>query len=147
MRIVVQRVKSGSVCVSSETVGQIERGLVLLAGIHRDDDEDAVRFCADKCVHMRIFSDETGKMNKSLIDVDGAALIISQFTLYGDCRKGRRPSFDAAAHPVVANALYTRFIEQISEMGVRVQCGVFGANMQAEICNDGPVTLVVESPV
>ena len=147
MRIVVQRVKSGSVCVSNETVGQIERGLVLLAGIHRDDDEDAVRFCADKCVHMRIFSDETGKMNKSLIDVDGAALIISQFTLYGDCRKGRRPSFDAAAHSEVANALYTRFIEQISEMGVRVQCGVFGANMQVEICNDGPVTLVVESPV
>ena len=147
MRIVVQRVKSGSVCVSSEAVGQIERGLVLLAGIHRDDDEDVVRFCAEKCVHLRIFSDETGKMNKSLIDVDGAALIISQFTLYGDCRKGRRPSFDAAAHPEVANALYTRFIEQISEMGVRVQCGVFGANMQVEICNDGPVTLVVESPV
>ena len=146
MRIVVQRVKSGSVCVAGETVGQIERGLVLLAGIHRDDDEDAVRFCAEKCVHMRIFSDETGKMNQSLIDVDGAALIISQFTLYGDCRKGRRPSFDAAARPEVANVLYTRFIERISEMGVCVECGVFGADMQVEIHNDGPVTLVVESP-
>ena len=146
MRIVVQRVKSGSVCVSNETVGQIERGLVLLAGIHRDDDEDAVRFCAEKCVHMRIFSDETGKMNQSLIDVDGAALIISQFTLYGDCRKGRRPSFDAAARPEVANVLYTRFIERISDMGVRVESGVFGADMQVEIHNDGPVTLVVESP-
>ena len=146
MRIVVQRVKSGSVCVAGETVGQIERGLVLLVGIHRDDDEDAVRFCAEKCVSLRIFSDETGKMNQSLIDVDGAALIISQFTLYGDCRKGRRPSFDAAAHPEVANALYTHFIERISEMGVRVECGVFGADMQVEIHNDGPVTLVVESP-
>lgn len=146
MRIVVQRVKSGSVCVAGETVGQIERGLVLLAGIHRDDDEDAVRFCAEKCVHMRIFSDETGKMNQSLIDVDGAALIISQFTLCGDCRKGRRPSFDAAARPEVANVLYTRFIERISDMGVRVESGVFGADMQVEIHNDGPVTLVVESP-
>ncbi len=146
MRIVVQRVKSGSVCVAGETVGQIERGLVLLAGIHRDDDEDAVRFCAEKCVHMRIFSDETGKMNQSLIDVDGAALIISQFTLYGDCRKGRRPSFDAAARPEVANVLYMRFIERISDMGVRVESGVFGADMQVEIHNDGPVTLVVESP-
>ena len=146
MRIVVQRVKSGSVCVAGETVGQIERGLVLLAGIHRDDDEDAVRFCAEKCVHMRIFSDETGKMNQSLIDVDGAALIISQFTLYGDCRKGRRPSFDAAARPEVANVLYMRFIERISDMGIRVESGVFGADMQVEIHNDGPVTLVVESP-
>ena len=146
MRIVVQRVKSGSVRVAGETVGQIERGLVLLVGIHRDDDEDAVRFCAEKCVHLRIFSDETGNMNQSLIDVDGAALIISQFTLYGDCRKGRRPSFDAAAHPEVANALYTRFIGRISEMGVRVECGVFGVDMQVEIHNDGPVTLVVESP-
>ena len=146
MRIVVQRVKSGSVCVAGETVGQIERGLVLLAGIHRDDDEDAVRFCAEKCVRMRIFSDETGKMNQSLIDVDGAALIISQFTLYGDCRKGRRPSFDTAARPEVANVLYTRFIERISDMGVRVESGVFGADMQVEIHNDGPVTLVVESP-
>ena len=146
MRIVVQRVKSGSVCVASETVGQIERGLVLLVGIHRDDNEDAVRFCAEKCVHLRIFSDETGKMNESLIDVDGAALIISQFTLYGDCRKGRRPSFDAAARPEVANVLYTRFIERISDMGVRVESGVFGADMQVEIHNDGPVTLVVESP-
>ena len=146
MRIVVQRVKSGSVCVSNETVGQIERGLVLLVGIRHDADEDAVRFCAEKCVHLRIFSDETGKMNQSLIDVDGAALIISQFTLYGDCRKGRRPSFDAAAHSEVANALYTRFIEQISEMGVRVESGVFGADMQVEIHNDGPVTRVVESP-
>ena len=146
MRIVVQRVKSGSVCVAGETVGQIERGLVLLVGIHRDDHEDAVRFCADKCVHLRIFSDETGKRNQSLIDVDGAALIITQFTLYGDCRKGRRPSFDAAAHPEVANALYTHFIERISEMGVGVECGVFGADMQLEIHNYGPVTLVVESP-
>ena len=146
MRIVVQRVKSGSVCVAGEMVGQIERGLVLLVGIHRYDDEDAVRFCAEKCVHLRIFSDETGKMNQSLIDVDGAALIISQFTLYGDCRKGRRPNFDASAHPKVANALYTRFIERISEMGIRVKCGVFGADMHVEIHNDGPVTLVVESP-
>ena len=97
MRIVVQRVKRGSVCVGGERVGEIERGLVLLVGVHRDDDEDAVRFCAEKCVHLRIFSDETGKMNQSLIDVDGAALVISQFTLYGDCRRGRRPGFDAAA--------------------------------------------------
>lgn len=147
MRIVVQRVKRGSVYVENEAVGEIERGLVLLVGIHRDDDEDALRFCAEKCVHLRIFSDNMGKMNRSLVDVDGAALIISQFTLYGDCRRGRRPGFDAAAHPEVAKVLYARFVELISQMGVRVACGVFGADMQVEIHNDGPVTLVVESPI
>ena len=146
MRVVVQRVRRGSVCVGGERVGEIERGLVLLVGVHRDDDEDAVRFCAEKCVHLRIFSDEAGKMNQSLIDVDGAALVISQFTLYGDCRRGRRPGFDAAAHPEVAKVLYARFIECVSQVGIRVECGVFGADMQVEIHNDGPVTLVVESP-
>jgi D-tyrosyl-tRNA(Tyr) deacylase len=147
MRIVVQRVAHGRVRVADQTVGEIDRGLVLLVGVHRDDDEQAVRFCAEKCAHLRIFPDETGKMNRSLIDIGGAALAVSQFTLYGDCRKGRRPGFDAAAHPDHARSLYELFVRQLSEMGPRVECGVFGADMQVEIHNDGPVTLWVESPL
>ena len=119
MRIVVQRVRRGSVCVGGERVGEIEGGLVLLVGVHRDDDEDAVRFCAEKCVHLRIFSDETGKMNQSLIDVGGAALVISQFTLYGDCRRGRRPDFDAAAHPEVAKAVCALYRMRIRDGNTR----------------------------
>ncbi|MFT5090935.1 MAG: D-tyrosyl-tRNA(Tyr) deacylase [Candidatus Latescibacterota bacterium] len=147
MRVLVQRVSRSSVAVDRRVVGQIEEGLLLLIGIHRDDDEKALHFCAEKCVHLRIFADDEGKMNRSLLDVGGAALAISQFTLYGDCRKGRRPGFEQAARPEQAAKLYTRFVELLTEQGVAVECGVFGADMQVEIHNDGPVTLMVESPV
>jgi len=143
----VQRVSHSSVRVGGRVVGQIEQGLLLLIGIHRDDDEKALRFCAEKCAHLRVFADGEGKMNRSLLDVGGAALAISQFTLYGDCRKGRRPGFDSAARPDAASVLYARFIELLKEQGLAVECGVFGADMQVEIHNDGPVTLMVESPL
>ncbi len=146
MRVLLQRVSRGSVSIDGRTIGQIGTGLVLLIGIHRDDGEEQLLFCADKCADLRIFSDDQGKMNGSLLDVGGAALAISQFTLYGNCRKGRRPGFDQAARPEEAKLLYERFIERLVERGLAVEQGVFGANMQVEIHNDGPVTLMVESP-
>ncbi len=146
MRVVVQRVRRGRVSVAGAVVGEIGLGVVLLVGIHRDDDEAAVRFCVEKCAHLRIFADGEGKMNRSVLDVGGAVLAISQFTLYGDCRKGRRPGFDAAARPEHARALYDQFVHLLSEQGLAVECGVFGADMQVDIHNDGPVTLLVESP-
>ena len=147
MRVLIQRVSQSRVAVGERVVGQIGQGLLLLVGVHRDDDEKALRFCAEKCVNLRIFADDEGKMNRSLLDVQGAALAISQFTLYGDCRKGRRPGFDQAAPPERAAPLYERFVELLREQGVAVECGVFGADMQVEIHNDGPVTCIVESPV
>ncbi len=146
MRLVVQRVRQGSVEVDGEVCGRIEVGLVVLIGVHTDDGEQQVDFCADKCVHLRIFEDDEGRMNRSLLDAGGAMLAISQFTLYGDCRKGRRPSFDAAAKPVHAQALYEHFIDRVAGYKVHVEQGVFGAHMQVQIDNDGPVTLVIESP-
>ncbi len=147
MRVLIQRVSQSSVTVDERVVGRIAQGLLLLVGIHRADDEKALRFCAEKCAHLRIFADGAGKMNRSLLDVGGAALAISQFTLYGDCRKGRRPGFDQAARPETAAPLYERFVELLRGQGVAVECGIFGADMQVEIHNDGPVTFVVESPV
>ena len=146
MRVLIQRVSKSSVAVAGRVVGQIEQGLLLLVGIQRDDDEKALRFCAEKCAYLRIFADDEGKMNRSLLDIGGAALAISQFTLYGDCRKGRRPGFDQAARPEVAAPLYERFVALLRELGPKVECGVFGADMQVEIHNDGPVTFIIESP-
>ena len=146
MRILVQRVTSARVSVAEKTVGAIDRGLVLLVGVHAEDEDDAARFCADKCANLRIFPDEQGRMNRSLLETGGAVLAISQFTLYGDCRRGRRPSFVEAARPELAEPLYERFVELLEGFGITVARGVFGAFMKVEIHNDGPVTVIVESP-
>lgn len=146
MRVLVQRVRFGGVHVEDEFRGQIGHGLVLLVGIHRDDDEEAVAFCADKCTDLRIFADDDGKMNRSVLDVEGEIVAVSQFTLYGDCRKGRRPSFDQAAPPKQAKPLYDLFVKLLGNRGVKVVTGEFGASMLVEIHNDGPVTVIVENP-
>jgi D-aminoacyl-tRNA deacylase len=145
MRVVVQRSKKAKVTVNGEITGQISKGLVLLVGVtHQDTVEDAA-FLADKIANLRIFEDDAGKMNLSLLDVDGEILSVSQFTLYGDCRKGRRPNFMEAARPEQANQLYERFNGLLSEKGIKVETGIFGAMMDVELINDGPVTLIVES--
>jgi D-tyrosyl-tRNA(Tyr) deacylase len=145
MRAVVQRVTSASVAVDSETVGAIGAGLMILLGVTHSDGEEQVRWLARKVVGLRVFEDDAGKMNRSLLDVDGSALVVSQFTLYGDCRKGRRPSFTDAAPPEIAAPLCERFLDLLSQAGVvRVESGVFGAHMKVEIHNDGPVTLILE---
>jgi D-tyrosyl-tRNA(Tyr) deacylase len=146
MRVLVQRVRFGGVHVEDEFRGKIGHGLVLLVGVHRDDDEETVAFCADKCTDLRIFADEEGKMNRSILDVEGEIVAVSQFTLYGDCRKGRRPSFVQAAPPKQAEPLYNLFVELLRNRGVKVVTGEFGASMLVEIHNEGPVTVMVESP-
>ena len=146
MKVLVQRVGKASVSVDKQTVGQIAQGLLLLVGFRPGDGEEQLGFCADKCANLRIFADSEGKMNRSVLDIGGEILCISQFTLYGDCRKGRRPSFDGAARPEEAEVLYQRFLTMLAALGLQPQSGVFGANMQVEIHNDGPITLMVESP-
>ncbi|MFS0775843.1 D-aminoacyl-tRNA deacylase [Neobacillus sp. 3P2-tot-E-2] len=145
MRVVVQRSKKAKVTVNGEITGQISKGLVLLVGVtHQDTEEDAA-FLADKIANLRIFEDDAGKMNLSLLDVGGEILSVSQFTLYGDCRKGRRPNFMEAARPEQANQLYERFNGLLREKGIKVETGIFGAMMDVELINDGPVTLIVDS--
>lgn len=145
MKVVVQRVAGASVTVDSQVVGQIGRGLMILLGVTHGDSEAQAEWLAQKVARLRIFEDAEGKMNLSLLDVGGGALVVSQFTLYGDCRKGNRPSFTDAAQPEVADALYLQFVDQLARTGVApVQTGVFGAHMQVEIHNDGPVTLILE---
>ena len=145
MRVVVQRSKAASVTVGGEVTGQISKGFVLLVGVtHADKEEDAV-YLADKIANLRIFEDENEKMNLSLLDVGGEILSVSQFTLYGDCRKGRRPNFMGAARPDQAVQLYDFFNSLLREKGIRVETGIFGAMMDVELINDGPVTLIVES--
>ena len=146
MRVLIQRVSSAGVAVEGKPVAAIAAGLVLLIGIRSSDDEAAVAFCADKCAHLRIFADDEGRLNLSALDTGAEVLAVSQFTLYGDCRKGRRPSFSHAAPPEIAAPLYELFIERLEGCGLRVARGVFGAHMQVEINNDGPVTLLVEYP-
>ena len=145
MRIVLQRVKQGSVTVAGRKIASIGRGLVLLVGIGHDDSETQVSFLAEKVANLRIFEDTAGKMNLSLKDVGGEAIVVSQFTLYADSRKGRRPSFTDAALPVVARPLVDRFTQLLAAQGIPVQSGEFGADMQVEILNDGPVTIVLEA--
>lgn len=145
MRALVQRVTAGSVRIGGETVGAIGPGLVILVGVTHTDTLREVRFVAEKCVNLRIFEDAAGKMNRSLLEVGGSALVVSQFTLYGDCTAGRRPSFSEAARPEKAIPLYEAFVEQVRASGVSAATGRFGADMQLEIHNDGPVTLMVES--
>ncbi len=148
MRALIQRVSKGGVVIESENYSaEIGKGMVILLGVREGDTEKAVNYLADKCVNLRIFEDDSGKMNLSLKDVKGEALIISQFTLYGNTRKGNRPSFTEAAKPDKAKALYEKFIERISlNIGKeKVRTGIFGAMMEVRIFNDGPVTLIVES--
>jgi D-tyrosyl-tRNA(Tyr) deacylase len=144
MRAVVQRVSRGSVSVGGQVVGAIERGVVVLVGVTHDDTEERAEWLARKIAGLRIFEDRVGKMNAGLLDVDGAALVISQFTLYADARKGRRPGFTDAAPPEVAEPLVEYFARALRNHGVLVETGVFGADMLVEIHNDGPVTILLE---
>ena len=145
MRGVVQRVTYAKVEVEGTIRGEIGPGVLVLVGVSRMDVLEDADFLAGKTVHLRIFNDEAGKMNRSLLDTGGAMLAVSQFTLYGDCRKGRRPSFDDAAPADQARHLYERFVEAVRKLGVRVETGVFQADMAVTLVNDGPVTLIVES--
>ncbi|GAB7386505.1 D-aminoacyl-tRNA deacylase [Bacillaceae bacterium] len=145
MRVVVQRVKDAKVVVGGKVTGAIERGLLLLVGFTHSDSEEDLRYAAEKIVHLRIFEDDSGKMNHSLLDVKGGILSVSQFTLYGDTTKGRRPNFIAAAKPESAEPLYERFNEILREKNVPVETGVFGAMMQVSFTNDGPVTLIIDT--
>ncbi|MDZ7360925.1 MAG: D-aminoacyl-tRNA deacylase [candidate division KSB1 bacterium] len=145
MRALVQRVTKGSVSVDGKVVGAIDKGLVILLGIRHGDTEAEARYLAEKCVHLRIFEDENSKFNRSLLDVGGAVLVISQFTLYGDTRKGRRPGFEEAARPEIAEPLYKCFVQELHRFPIYVAEGVFGAMMLVEIHNDGPVTFMLES--
>ena len=144
MRAVVQRVSRGRVTVTGRLVAHIERGVVILLGIGPQDGEEQARFLVDKIVHLRIFEDKQGKMNRSLLDINGQAIVVSQFTLYADTRKGRRPSFTGAAAPEIARPLVERFVSLLREQGVPSQAGEFGAHMLVEIANDGPVTIWLE---
>lgn len=145
MRAVVQRVSESAVTVEGETVGKIGGGLLVLLGVADGDEEKDADFLAEKIANLRIFEDENGKLNKSLIEIGGEMMIVSQFTLLGDCRKGRRPSFVKAAAPEKANALYEYFVRKVGEKGVPTQTGQFRAMMDVSLVNTGPVTLIVES--
>jgi D-aminoacyl-tRNA deacylase len=145
MRIVLQRVSSASVAVEGKTIGSIDRGLLLLVGIHQNSTREQAEAIAIKCAELRIFADEAGKMNLSAKDLSLVALVISQFTLYGDTRKGRRPNFMEAARPEIAIPLYEAFIAKMRTQLPKVETGIFGAMMQVALVNDGPVTLILES--
>lgn len=145
MRAIVQRVKESSVSVDEKTIGEIKKGFTVLVGISKDDTIEDVKYLKKKVVNLRVFEDENGKLNKSLKDVDGELLIISQFTLYGDCRKGNRPSFIEALGGEDAKKLYLDFIDMCKEEINNVQTGEFGADMLVSIKNDGPVTLMIDS--
>ncbi|MFO7554218.1 MAG: D-aminoacyl-tRNA deacylase [Desulfobacterales bacterium] len=145
MRAVVQRVKSSSVSVGKEMVGEIGEGLLVLLGVATSDNIDDAEYLADKIVNLRIFEDENRKLNRSLLDIGGKMLVVSQFTLLGDCKKGRRPSFVMAASPDLAMELYQQFVGRVRQKGVSVKTGRFQAKMEVSLVNDGPVTLIVES--
>ena len=145
MRAVVQRVLQAEVKVKGQSVGKIDKGLLVYLSVGKEDTEKDTEFIAEKLVNLRIFEDEAGKMNRSVIDVDGSVLLVSNFTLHGDCRKGRRPSFDAAAEPKSAQQLYERVIELVTGQGVVVEKGAFGEYMQVSSVNDGPVTFLLDS--
>lgn len=145
MRAILQRVREASVTVDGAVVGQIGPGLLVLAGMAEGDDEAALQLMASKIVNLRIFQDEAGKMNRSLLDAGGALLVVSQFTLFADCRKGRRPNFMGAAPPDVARELFDRFVGHLKALGPRVETGVFQAMMDVSLTNWGPVTIVLDS--
>ncbi len=145
MRAVLTRVKSASVSIDGKIVGKIGKGFLILLGVGPEDTEKECRYLAEKALGLRIFEDENGKMNLGLSNVGGQVLVVSQFTLYGNCRKGRRPSFTDAANPELGNAMYQRFLEICQELGYPPQHGQFGADMQVESINDGPVTLILDT--
>ncbi len=144
MRVLLQRAKWGKVTVAGQTIAEIGHGVVLLVGVTHSDTEAEARYLAQKIANLRIFEDEAGKLNLSLLDVGGEALVVSQFTLYADTRKGRRPAFVAAARPETARPLIERFAALLEAEGVPVQTGEFGAHMEVSLCNDGPVTIWLE---
>lgn len=146
MKAVIQRVAQASVTVNGEIVGKIDAGLLVLLGVEPEDGDEQVRWLADKCIELRIFEDDAGKMNRSLIDAGGAMLVVSQFTLLGDCRKGRRPSFIGAAPPEHAENLYDQFVAHVRSRNIEVATGIFRAHMDVALVNDGPVTMLLESP-
>ncbi|QCX32786.1 D-tyrosyl-tRNA(Tyr) deacylase [Caloramator sp. E03] len=145
MRAVVQRVKSSSVKVDENVVGKIDKGLLVLLGVEDADTDEDIVYLAEKICNLRIFEDETGKLNLSLIDIAGSLLVVSQFTLYGDCRKGRRPNFMMAAKPEYAEKMYLKFVDECKKYVSNVETGKFQAYMEVEIINDGPVTLMLDS--
>lgn len=145
MKVVLQRVTHASVTIEGKIHGEIQQGLLLLVGITHEDTEAIADKLAKKCVELRIFEDENGKLNKSLFDIQGSILSISQFTLYADCKKGRRPGFDKAGKPDMAKPLYEYFNEALRSYGCKVETGIFGADMKVELLNDGPVTILLDS--
>ncbi len=145
MRAVVQRVSEASVSVDNEVTGAIESGIVVFLGVESGDNEKDISYVADKVANLRIFEDDEGKMNLSVSDVGGSVLAISQFTLFGDVRKGKRPSFISAARPEAANESYEKFVGLVRDMGIRVETGVFQADMKVKVFNDGPVTILIDS--
>jgi D-tyrosyl-tRNA(Tyr) deacylase len=145
MRVVVQRSKEAKVTVEDKVTGSILKGFVVLVGVTHEDTVKDAAFLADKVANLRVFEDETGKMNLSLLDAGGEVLSVSQFTLYGDCRKGRRPNFMEAARPEQAVVIYEAFNSYLREKGLKVETGVFGAMMDVQLTNDGPVTLIIDS--
>jgi len=145
MLALIQRVSEASVTVNGQVTGKIGQGQVILLGIKNGDTAADVAYVANKCANLRIFEDEQGKMNRSALELNGEFLVISQFTLYGDTRRGRRPSFTEAAPPEVAEPLYDKFVTELRQLGLRVETGIFGAMMDVNICNSGPVTIIVAS--
>lgn len=145
MRAVIQRVSQAEVLVKGRVTGKINGGILVLVGVHNDDGENDVSWMADKLVHLRIFEDAAGRMNRSLLDIQGEMLIVSQFTLLGDCRRGRRPSWSSAAPPERANFLYRKLVDTVAAYGIRTATGEFQAMMDVSLVNDGPVTLMLDS--
>ena len=145
MRAVVQRVTQAQVSVGDVIVGETGPGLLVLLGVARDDSNADADYLVEKIAHLRVFDDETGKMNRSLLEIAGSMLVVSQFTLYGDVRRGRRPSYTEAAEPVKANTLYEYFVAHVKELGIKVETGVFQAMMRVSLTNDGPVTILLDS--
>jgi len=145
MRAVIQRVSQAKVTIDGKVTGEISQGLLILLGVHKDDTEKDASYLADKCVNLRVFEDEEGKMNHSLQDISGSMLVVSQFTLFGDCRKGRRPSYGNAAPPEMANHLYENFVSEVKKHKIPTETGTFQAMMDVSLVNDGPVTILLDS--
>ena len=143
MKLVIQRVNSASVTIENKLYSSINKGLLVLFGVEKDDREDMIEYFAQKLLKLRIFEDEQGKMNKSVLDINGEILAVSQFTLCADCKKGTRPSFDNAMEPKCAKEFYEKFVEILKKSGINIKTGVFGAHMQVELINNGPVTIIL----